>query len=93
MLGDVSPRTPPDPSDGVVYLRNVLSPEQASRMCVFLNISVLQEGVVRISPKSQAGGPPLVGFLNLQRHLFKNLKPRMYLIIRIRSYPLKSVEN
>ena len=37
------------------------SPEQASRMWVFLNISVLQGGVVSTSPNPQAGGPPLVG--------------------------------
>ena len=53
--------TPPSPpSGGVVYLWIVLSPEQASRMCVFLNISVLQGGVVSTSPNPQAGGPPLV---------------------------------
>ena len=76
MLCDVSPRnTPPgDPSGGVVYLWIVLSPEQASRMCVFLNISVLQGGVVGTSPNPQAGGPPLVGC------------PR-FLIQFIRSYP------
>ena len=55
-------------------LRIVLSPEQASRMWVFLNISVLQGGVVSTSPNPQAGGPPLVGF------------PRL-LIQFIRSYP------
>ena len=43
------------------YLRIVLSPEQASRMYVFLNISVLQGGVVSTSPNPQAGGPLLVG--------------------------------
>ena len=41
--------------------RIVLSPEQAFHMCVFLNRSVLQEGVVSISPNPQAGGPSLVG--------------------------------
>jgi len=50
-----------DPSRGVVYLRIVLSQEQASRMWVFLNTSVLQGGIVSTSPNPQAGGPPLVG--------------------------------
>jgi len=50
-----------DPSGGVVYLRIVLSPEQVSRLWLFLNISVLQERVVSTSPNPQAGGPPLVG--------------------------------
>jgi len=44
-------------------------------MCVFLNISVLQGGVVSTSPNQQAGGPPLVGCL-----------PGL-LIQYIRSYP------
>ena len=43
------------------YLRIVLSPEEASRMWVFLNMNVLQGGVVSPSPIPQAGGPPLVG--------------------------------
>ena len=51
-----------------------LSPEQASRICVFLNISVLQGGVVSTSSNPQAGEPPLVGC------------PRL-LIQFIRSYP------
>jgi len=68
--------TPPpgDPSGGVVYLLIVLSPEQASRMWMFLNVSVLQGGVVSTSPNPQAGGPPLVGCSRL-------------LIQFIRSYP------
>jgi len=45
-----------------------------SRMWVFLNINILQGGVVSISPNPQAGGPPLVG------------RPRL-LIQFIRSYP------
>ena len=45
-----------------------------SRMCVFLNISVLQGGVVSTSPNPPAGGTPLVGY------------PRL-LIQFIRSYP------
>ena len=52
----------------------ILSPEQASRMWVFLNISVLQGRVVSTSPNHQTGGPPLVGC------------PRL-LIQVIRSYP------
>jgi len=77
MLHDIPPtNTPPPggPSGGVVYLRIVLSPKQASRMCVFLNICVLHGGVVSTSPNPQAGGPPLVGC------------PRL-LIKFIRSYP------
>ena len=78
LLCDVSPRnTPPptgDPSGGVVYLRIVLSPEQAFRMWMFLNIRVLQAGVVSTSPNPQAGGPPLAGCPQL-------------LIQFIRSYP------
>jgi hypothetical protein len=65
---------PGDPSGGVVYLRIILSPEQASHICVFLNIGVLQGGVVSILPNPQVGGPPLVGC------------PRL-LIQFIRSYP------
>jgi hypothetical protein len=65
---------PGDPSGGVVYLRIVLSPEQASRLWMFLNVSVLQGGVVCTSPNPKAGGPPLVGC------------PRL-LIQFIRSYP------
>ena len=54
------PSPPGDPSGGVVYHRIVLSPEQASHMWMFLNISVLQGGVVSTLPKPQAGGPPQV---------------------------------
>ena len=52
---------PRDPSGGVVCLRIVLSPEQASHLWLFLNISVLQGRVVSTSPNPQSGGPPLVG--------------------------------
>ena len=52
---------PGDPSGGVVYLRIVLFPEQASCMWVFLNSAVLQGGIVSPSPNPHAGGPPLVG--------------------------------
>ena len=41
---------PGDSSGGVVYLRIVLSPEEASCMRMFLNINVLQGGVVSPSP-------------------------------------------
>ena len=51
---------PGDPSGGVVYLRIVLSPEEASCLQVFLNMNVLQGRVVSTSPNPQAGGPPLV---------------------------------
>jgi len=46
---------------GVVYLRIVLSPEESSCLQVFLNMNVLQGGVVSTSPNTQVGGPPLVG--------------------------------
>ena len=46
---------PGDPSGGVVYLRIVLSPEEASCLQVFLNMNVLQGGVVSTSPNPQAG--------------------------------------
>jgi len=64
ILRDASPRnTPPpgDPSGGVVYIGIVLSPEEASSLQVFLNMNVLQGGLVSTSPNHQAGGPPLVG--------------------------------
>ena len=50
---------PGEPSEGVVYLRIVFSPEEASCLQEFLNTNDLQGGVVRTSPKPQAGGPPL----------------------------------
>ena len=74
---------PGDPSGGVVYLRIVLSPEQASRMCVFLNISVLQGGVVSTSPNPQAGGPPLVGCPQLLIHFIRSNPHRLYYGIKI----------
>jgi hypothetical protein len=63
-----------DPSGRVVYLRIVSFPEEASCLQVFLNMNVLQGGIVSTSPNPQAGGPPLVGC------------PRL-LIQFIRSYP------
>ena len=69
-----TPPPPGDPSGGVFYLQIVLSPEEASRLWVFLNSIFLRGGVVSASPKPQAGGPPVVGC------------PRL-LIQFIRSYP------
>jgi len=72
MLRDVSPRnTPVRRSEW----GSSLPPDCfVSRMCVFLNINVLQGAVVSTSPNPQAGGPPLVGC------------PRL-IIQFIRSYP------
>ena len=50
-----------DPSGGVVYLRIVLPSEESSRMWVFLNMKVLQGGVVSTPSNPQAGGTLLVG--------------------------------
>ena len=41
---------PGEPNGGVVYLRIVLSPEQASHLWMFLNNVFLQGGVVSTSP-------------------------------------------
>jgi len=65
---------PPEIRWGIVNLQIVLSPEQASCLWLFLNISVLQGGDVSTPPNPQAGGPLLVGC------------PRL-LIQFIRSYP------
>jgi len=46
---------PRDPSGRVVYLRIVLSPEEATK------VSFSRGGVVSTSPNPQAGGPTLVG--------------------------------
>ena len=59
-----------DPSGRVVYLLNVLSPEQASLMWVFLNKSFLQGVFISTSPNPQAGGPPPVCCLRLLIILF-----------------------
>jgi len=61
MLPLVTLPPPGDPSGGVVYLQIVLSPEQASHLWMFLNISVLQGRIVSTTPNPQAGGPPHVG--------------------------------
>jgi len=45
-----TPFPPGDPSGGEIYLRIVLSPEQASHMWVFLNRIFVQGGVVSTSP-------------------------------------------
>ena len=52
---------PGDPSGGVVYLRIVLSPDEASRHVGITKQWFSRGGVVSISPNPQAGGPPLVG--------------------------------
>jgi len=76
-LRDASPRnTPPgDPSGGVVYLRIVLSPEEASCLQIFLNMNVLQGRVVSTSPNPQAEGPPLVGCPRLLIHFIRSYPP------------------
>ena len=66
---------PGDPIGGVVYLRIVLSPEQASHLWMFLNISVLQGRVVSTSPNPQAGGPPLVGCPRLLIQFIRSCPP------------------
>ena len=53
MLRDDSPGNTPDPGEPiavVVYLRFVLSPEESSRMWVFLNISFYWEGLLAPRP-------------------------------------------
>jgi hypothetical protein len=55
-----TPPPPGDPSGGVVYLRIVLSPEEASRQyeCFITGFFFfLRRGVVSTSPNSQPGGP------------------------------------
>ena len=59
-----------DPSGGVVYLRIVLSPEEASCLQVFLNMNVLQGGVVSTSPNPQAGGHLLLAVHDCLFNLF-----------------------
>jgi len=49
---------PRDPSGGVVYLRIVLPPEQASRMCVFLNHFFYREGLLASRPPPQLQDHP-----------------------------------
>jgi len=60
MLLDVSTRnTPPrDPSGGVVYLRIVLSPQQASSMWVFLNKVFYREGLLATHPTPKLDDHP-----------------------------------
>jgi len=48
------------PSEGVVYLRIVLSPEEASCMQMFLNMTVLEGRIFSPWPNPQARGPRLV---------------------------------
>ena len=57
--------SPGDPSGGVVYLRIVLSIEEASRLVRISKHGSSRGGIVSTSPKAQAGGPPLVGFSRL----------------------------
>ena len=61
---------PREPSGGVVYLRIVLSPEEASCLQVFLNMNVLEGGVFSTSPNHQAGEPPLIGCPDCLFNLF-----------------------
>jgi len=66
---------PGDPSGGVVYLRIVLSPDEVSCLQVFLNMNVLQGGVVSTSPNPQAGGPQLVGCPQLFNQYIRSYPP------------------
>jgi len=66
---------PGTPSGGVVYLRIALSPEEASCLKVFLNMNVLQGGVVSTSPNPQAGGPPLSAVHDCLFNLFAATLP------------------
>jgi len=75
LRGASSRNTPPgDPSGGVVYLRIILSQEEASRHVSITKYFFSRGGVVSTSPKPQTGGPPLVSCPQL-------------LIQYIRSYP------
>ena len=82
---------PRDPSGGVVYLRIVLSPEQASHLWLFLNTSVLQGRVVSTSPNPQAGGPPLVGCLRLLIQFTRSYPPywRPFLYLQPEDVPCR----
>ena len=81
-----------DPSGGVVYLWNVLSPEEASCMWMFLNINVLQVGVVIPSPNPQAGGLPLVGCPRLLLQFIRSYPPyrRLFLYPQPEDAPCRS---
>jgi hypothetical protein len=68
-------RQMPSPSHSSRFYHPHNIPEQASRMCVFLNISVLQGGVVSTSPNPQAGGPPLVGCPRLLIQCIRSYTP------------------
>jgi len=52
---------PGDPSGGVVYLWIVLSPEESSRLWVFLNISFNREGLLAPRPTPKLEDHPLSG--------------------------------
>ena len=58
-----------------VECKSHLSPEQASRMGVFLNISVLQGEVFSTSPKTPSGGPPLVSCPRLLKQFIRSYPP------------------
>jgi len=49
---------PGNPSRGVVYLRIVLSPEESSRLRVFLNISFYREGLLAPRPNPKLEDHP-----------------------------------
>ena len=74
-LETLPPPNPGDPSEGVVCLRIVLSPEEASCMWVFLNRAVLQGGVVKPSPNPHAGGSSLVGCPQLLIQFIRSYHP------------------
>jgi len=60
-LCPLRPTWPPAHPLHLINLRIVLSPEQAHPIWVFLNVTVLEGGVINTSSKPQAGGTPLVG--------------------------------
>ena len=60
---------------GVVYLRIVLSPEEASRHVSITKLFFSRGGVVSTSPNPQAGGPPLVGCPQLLIQFIRSSPP------------------
>ena len=69
------PPLPGDRSGGAVYLRIVLSPEEASRLVGITEHWFSLGGVVSTSPKPQAGGPPLVGCPRLLNQFIRSYPP------------------
>jgi hypothetical protein len=70
------PPFPGDPSGGVVYLRIVLSPEEATFLVnITLQIKFSRGGVVSTSPNPQAGGPHLVVCPRLLIQFIRNYPP------------------